>query len=179
MRREPEDIYDELLVLWAQDGDRASLEELLGRWEARIVRHAARLAGDHAEAMDVAQEAMMVIAQQIRKLRDPAAFGAWAYRVVMHKAADHVRRRVRERGRLRDVARAEGSGVDGDESRRVREAVRRLPLETQSMLALRYGEGHSVELIAEVVGRPVGSVKRRLHEAREELKGILGNTQER
>lgn len=187
MTRSLEIIEDEMLVLRAQAGDAGAFEALLRRWLPVIRRHASRLTGEAGvggAGEDVAQEACLAVAAGLRGLHDPARAYGWMLRIVTNKAADWVRRRGRDRELKRGLEDREprGGGGGGDlleraESRERAEMIRaacgRLPMEMRALVSLYYGEGLSVGALAEVMGVPVGTVKSRLHEAREQLRVIL------
>src|SRR5688572_19363110 len=88
---------DELLVLRCQDGDASALDELVCRWQPRLLRHAWHLTRRADAASDVTQESWLGIVRGIGRLADPAMFRAWAYRIVTHKCADWTKRRRNER----------------------------------------------------------------------------------
>lgn len=171
-----ERVIDELLVLRCQQGDREAFDLLVRRWQRRLWRYARRLTGDSDAAWDVMQETWMAVLKQIRKLSDPAWFAAWAHRIVRNKCADQVRKAGRRR-RLTDAL-AERQRANGDPAREgptdaVAEALRQLSPDRQELLALRYGADLNIIEIALVLGIPAGTVKSRLHHAREQLKRIL------
>ncbi|MEM7144174.1 MAG: sigma-70 family RNA polymerase sigma factor [Verrucomicrobiota bacterium] len=181
MKRDLEDVGDEWLVLRSQEGSAGALEALLRRWQERLWLQAVRLTGDEEAARDVTQEALIAISRGIRRLRDPARFRAWAYRIVSNRSRDWVRGRVRER-RLAEESEAaeavrrsgEGGGGDSGPLARLREGLERLPEAERHLLRLHYQAGLSVVEIAEVEGIPAGTVKSRLYRAREDLKAIVG-----
>ena len=55
----------------------------------------------------------------------------------------------------------------------LRSALRRLPGEQRALLSLRYVDGYEVAAIAEILAVPEGTVKSRLHTAREQLRGSI------
>jgi RNA polymerase sigma-70 factor (ECF subfamily) len=183
MDRSSDAIYDEWLILRCQDGEVEALEELVGRWQPRLARHALRLTGRHEAAGDVMQEAWLAMVRGIGRLRDPAGFPAWAYRIVGHKCADWVRRRVRERGLEAEAVAA--ASVNGrmeaeepdaertDDIARLRAGLKRLPHEQRIVLTLHYLEAMAVADIAQCLDVAVGTVKSRLHHARHRLKESL------
>jgi len=181
MQRTSDAIYDEWLILRSQDGEVEALEELVGRWQPRLARHALRLTGRHEAAGDVTQDAWLAIVRGIGRLRDPAGFPAWAYRIVGHKCADWVRRRVRERGLEAEAAsaatangRVESPEAEmSDDIARLRAALKRLPDEQRIVLTLHYLEGLAVADIAQSLEVAVGTIKSRLHHARHRLKESL------
>jgi hypothetical protein len=89
-----------LLVLRCQEGDTEAFEQLVGRWQKRLWRHARRLVDDDSAAWDAVQETWIGISQGIGRLADAAAFPAWAYQVVSNKCRDSARRARRCRSVL-------------------------------------------------------------------------------
>ena len=90
--RSRQDVFNDLLVLRCQGGDGDALEALARAWHPRLLRHAFRLTGQADAAAEVAQEAWMAIVRGLGRLRDPAVFRGWAYRIVANKSRDWVRR---------------------------------------------------------------------------------------
>jgi RNA polymerase sigma-70 factor (ECF subfamily) len=173
-----ERINDELLVIRAQEGAVEALAELVERWQDRLWRLAWRLTDDEQAAWDVLQEAWIVISRRIGRLGDPAAFPAWAYRITSNKSRDWIRRRQRMRRadeaygeRWREVE----NGGNHTERQHVdlREALADLPGCDRAILSLRYEDGFSTAEITEILGIPPGTVKSRLHYARQRLRRFL------
>lgn len=176
MSRERGRVLDELLVLRSREGSRRAFGLLARRWQGRLWRHARRLTGQSDAAWDVSQEAWLSIAKDLSGLDDPARFGSWAYTIVTRRAADWLRRNggeadteVLEDGRQPDEPRTETSG----KIEALRSALRRLPGGQRALLSLRYVDGYEVAAIAQILGVPEGTVKSRLHTARERLRGLI------
>ncbi|MCU0232215.1 MAG: RNA polymerase sigma factor [Acidobacteria bacterium] len=169
-------IEDEWLVLRSQEGDDAAFERLIARWQPRLWRHARRLVADDDDAWDALQEAWISMLAGLRRLHDPAAFPAWAYRIVTFKCADAARRAGRERRTERGAAVADTPRYETgrDEIEALRRALHELTLEQRAILSLHYMEELGVERIAEILGIPAGTVKSRLHHARAALAQRLG-----
>lgn len=175
MNRARERVIDELLVLRCQGGNREAFDLLVRRWQRRLWQYARRLTGSSDAAWDVMQETWMAILKQIRKLNDPAWFAAWAYRIVRNKCADHCRKASRRRNladALAERQRASNSCREGPGDA-VAQALRRLSPDRQELLTLKYGADLNIIEIALVLGIPAGTVKSRLHHAREQLRQIL------
>ncbi len=172
--------YDEWLVLRCQDGEPAALRVLVDRWDGRLRAHAWRLTRHPEAARDVTQEAWLAIARGLRQLNDPAFFRAWAYRIVTHKCADWTRANQRER-KLLDGVRNEPKSVNPppapcdsiNEESDIQRALWRLPLEQRAILSMRYLGELSVIEIAAALDIPLGTVKSRLHKARNDLRLLL------
>jgi RNA polymerase sigma factor (sigma-70 family) len=172
-----DDIYDQWLVLRAQDGDAATLAELVDRWQPRLLRHAIRLTGTSDGAADVTQLTWVAIIGGLHRLNDPACFRRWAFRIVGNKAADFVRSRQRDRTQTTSLLAEPADPCPGellstkeDEIALLQTTLRQLSPEHRAVLSLFYVENMSLIEIAEVVGAPLGTVKSRLHYARSRLK---------
>lgn len=177
MERGPERILDEYLVLTAQAGSRAALDELVRRWTPRLLRHAQHLLGSTDQASDAVQETWLAVLRGLRRLEDPARFPGWVYAIATRRCADAIRRSARLRSfrseNQNDPTNAEPSR-SADENLDVRGALSQLPSDHAMAMAMFYGAGLSVEEIAGALSIPVGTVKSRLHHAREALRTILG-----
>ncbi|HYZ98191.1 MAG TPA: sigma-70 family RNA polymerase sigma factor, partial [Acidimicrobiales bacterium] len=79
----------------AQAGDRNALDTLLRRHHDRLWALCRRLAGNHADAEDALQDALIAIARGIRSYDGRAAFTTWSYRVATNACLDELRRRRR------------------------------------------------------------------------------------
>jgi len=184
MPRTPEDILDELLVLRVQDGEPESLETLTLRWQPRLLRHALRLTTDHDAAAEIVQEAWVAAIRGIRRLRDPAMFRGWVYGILSNKAADWVRcrQRTRQMHISFETNEPDVASNDSDISQRecrdrqieeLRAAMALLSIDHRAVLSMHYGEEMSVEEISRALAIPEGTVKSRLHHARERLRRTL------
>lgn len=180
MRRSPDDILDEWLVLRSQGGEADALRELVERWQPRLLRLAGRLSGKRDSARDIAQDAWLAIVRGLQRLDDPARFRAWACAIVANRCADWVRRRAVRRNAMHAMqsTAAVTGPVDeaSDDVSRLRSALRRLPAEQRRLLALHHLDGLGVSEIATVLRVPVGTVKSRLHAARESLRQTMGES---
>ena len=181
----PAGLDDEKLVRRARSGDLDAFGELVRRHQSVAFRVAARVVGPH-DAEDVSQDAFLRAFHRLGQYRGDASFRAWLLRIVHNAAMDALDRRredaddeIELRIENRDAARAPRTLADAleDDERRERLAtkIRLLRGPHRSVLVLRDLEGLSYEEIAEITNMPVGSVKGRLHRARNELIEILRN----
>lgn len=172
-RRDP--ILDEWLVLQSQQGDRPAFERLIERWQERLWRHAFRLTGNEAAAWDVLQETWLAVTRAMQRLDDPARFRSWAYTIVTRQAATHHRRKGREPAleSLQDVAAPAAAPPETAPVERLRAALRTLPGDDQALLALKYQEEFDGAEIGRILGIPEGTVKSRLHHARQRLRAAV------
>ena len=180
MRRNAERVFDEYLAASARSGDRQNFERLAQRWRPKLLAHAYRLTGDMESAKDVAQEGWCDIAKGLKRLNDTAAFPAWAYRIVTRRAADAVRRNIRDRDGVAAFAaepKSDAQQISGVEAKAdaqpLNRALAALPPEQRAVIALHYREDFSVAEIAAALSVPAGTVKTRLMHARRKLREAL------
>ena len=177
MKRTPDEIVDELLVLQSQAGSARAWRQLVQRWQPKFYAQARRLTANQEGAADVVQETWIAIMRSIHRLEDPARFRAWAHRIVANKSADWIRKQQRERKAIHMVADDLGEDSVSDTSmiRRIdtlKQAIQTLPRSHRHLISMFYTENMSLVEIAHVLSIPVGTVKSRLHSIRQELRGV-------
>jgi RNA polymerase sigma-70 factor (ECF subfamily) len=163
------------LVNAVLDGEREAFADLAARYERAVRATTLAILGDHHAAQDAAQEAFVSAFEKLGRLRDPSAFGGWMISIARNRALTARRQRSRTSATElpTDVpSQADPSSLDGM-SGALLDAVMRLPMHERVAVMLRYFDGHSVREVAEIVGRPVGTVTVRLSRARSRLKGWL------
>jgi RNA polymerase sigma-70 factor (ECF subfamily) len=177
--RQAEHIRTDLLVLRCQEGDAAAFESLVADWRERLWLHARRLIGDEDAAYDILQEAWLSIARGIGRLTDPAAFPAWAYRIVSNKSHDWIRKECRRRDAQKSYAgmwAVENDGTSEHEDERcenLRQALARLTEADLALLALKYEECFDTSRTAEALGIPEGTVRSRLFYLRDRIRKMM------
>jgi RNA polymerase sigma-70 factor (ECF subfamily) len=149
------------------------------------LRYATRVLGGSGDAVetarDVVQDTWVGVIHGLRGLRDPAQFPAWIYGIATRKCADAIR--VNTRRRRLDASMSAGEAgepmaslTSSEQQIDLANAIRGLPPIHRAAIHLFYLEDLSLEEIASVLGIPPGTVKSRLHHAREALKRQLGAT---
>lgn len=180
MQRGLDHALDDYLVLLAQGGSREALGRLAARWSPKLLAFAARSTGNTEVARDVVQETWESALRNLRRLDDPARFRAWLYAIANRKCVDAMRARYRTK-RGAEIAESEAMlidrNIDPDAQTAAHldltQALKHLPAEQRTAIALLYGEDMSVAEIAAVTGVPVGTVKSRLAAARQVLRARM------
>jgi RNA polymerase sigma-70 factor, ECF subfamily len=179
---EPAGLYERLLVLRCQTGDEPALRELVDRFAPRLKYFVRKLVFDADRADDVVQETWIDVVRQLPKLRDTGAFAPWLYRIARGKADLHFRRNgaaPRPAEELVDVAApADEAEFAAEDAAGVHAALDRLPIEQREVLVLKFLDGLSYEQIAEIVGRPTGTVRSRIHYGKQALRRLLAGVSE-
>jgi RNA polymerase sigma-70 factor, ECF subfamily len=169
----------------------AAFEELVLRHQTRIYRVAFRLAGNHDDAEDLAQEAIIEAFRAFDRYQPGTYFDRWLYRIMTRTFIDTVRRRNRRPVVSLDAPMGDGGdplvAFIGDSSQdpqhvtemvdldgAIQEALDGLPQEFRTAVVLADIEGLSYDEVAEALRCPVGTVRSRLHRARQMLRQALG-----
>jgi RNA polymerase sigma-70 factor, ECF subfamily len=163
---------DDDLVRAAQAGDRDALEALLRGHHDRVLAVCRRLAGNEADALDAAQEALLAIVRGLPRFDGRAKFSTWAYRVATNACLDELRRRRRrpppgldEQALDLQSTAADGSDVVPDRLA-VAAALARLPEEFRVAVVLRDLCDLDYAEIAETLQIPPGTVRSRIARGR-------------
>lgn len=168
------------LVELAKGGDRAAMNELLGRHYDRLYSICYRIAGDHADASDACQEALLAIVRGLDRFDGRSSFKTWSYRVASNACLDEMRRKNRRPVAVADAV-VERRGVDGGVDQQVadrltiEEALPSLPEEYRVPVVLRDVGGLDYAEIAAALDIPPGTVRSRIARGRRQLSQLIGN----
>lgn len=180
---------DAAIVRAVLAGDRDAYRLLVDRESAAIIRACHRVLGDLGEAEDIAQETFVIAYRSLATWRADGPFGAWLSRIA-------VRLAIRQAGRRKTIAWAapaptedgedpvarlrsdwtadpEGIAIRGERNRTVRRAVASLDEPYREVVALRFFAERSLDEIATLTGRPLGTVKTHLHRGLLRLRGAM------
>ncbi|WP_108786742.1 sigma-70 family RNA polymerase sigma factor [Erythrobacter sp. Alg231-14] len=174
------ELFDELLVVMIQRGDRRALDRLHHRWNTRLLRAARRYCGDIDAAADLVQDSWIGIWKGLPNLRNPARFRSYAFSVLHRRGADHLRTTIKERAAIQDhdgdidvADTAPLSPPAQSESAAIAQAFAKLPPDQRLAAHLHYVEGVTLKEIAMIQSIPEGTAKSRLFHARRALKAAL------
>lgn len=166
---------DAEIVRQVRDGNRQAYGVLIERYQRLVQATAMRFTGDRHAAEDVSQETFIFGLTQLGSLRTPAKFGGWLLAITRRTAARSKTRRLRAPVSIGDpdaLPAGDGEALSA-QSQELMELMDRLPQHEQAVVALRYLNGHSVQEIADMTGRPVGTITKQLSRACQRLRGWL------
>nr|WP_211194280.1 sigma-70 family RNA polymerase sigma factor [Pyxidicoccus fallax] len=170
-------------------GDPDAFELLVRTHQDRLYDFCVRMVGDREEAHDLVQEIFVSVHQNVRRFREDAKLSTWLFRITKNHCINrlkYLKRRGRGRSEEYDETTAlftEGGGTvpgpdaaleSARERARVQWAISQLDPDARMLVALRDIEGLSYEEIVDITELPEGTVKSRLHRAREKLANLLG-----
>lgn len=159
-------------------GDRAAFDLLAQRHAGAIVRLAAHILRNRADAEDVAQDAMLRVWTNAPRWKPVAKFRTWLTRIVVNLCLDRKRRAqwmpLDSAGELADPKPDAATQYQADESeRRLAAAIANLPPRQRAAVALSYGEGLSNAATADILDTSVSAVETLLVRARTSLRRAL------
>lgn len=181
---------ERVLVSRLRRRDAQAFELLVRTHQDRVFDFCSRMVGDREEAFDLAQEIFISIHQNLDKFRADAKLSTWILRIARNHCLNrlkYLKRRGRDRsdefGEANELRITESMGgtprpdevvAAARERDLVHRAIQELDEDQRALVVLRDVEGLSYEEIMEITDLAEGTVKSRLHRAREKLVGILG-----
>ncbi len=167
----------------AQQGDPEAFATLVEQYEELAFRVAYLIVRDETEAQDVAQDAFVRAYRSLDRFDAQQPFRPWLLRIVTNLAINNRRgmrrrdamsERYEREARLQNRVPSPEAAVEATaEAERVWQAVADLSEQDQTILYLRYFLDASEEETAAAIGRPVGTVKSRLHRVLRRLRAIV------
>jgi len=162
---------------------------LLSKYERAVYNICFKMVRNKEEARDLAQEAFMKVFSMLDRYDPSFAFSNWLLKITSNLCIDAMRkRRIATLPMDEPIHSAKGelerqypSPQDSPEkallnkerTKLLSQAIENLPPHYRIMIVLRHQEDLSYEEIARVLELPLGTVKARIHRAREMLKNLL------
>jgi RNA polymerase sigma-70 factor (ECF subfamily) len=169
------EVGDAYLVTRAREGYLDAYELLVQRHSAMAYRVALRLCGNHHDAQDIAQEALIAGWENLDRFRADSSFSTWLYQIVTRRALNKVTRR-RGAGSLELLADVADPGAEpAAQTERnlavdaVTDALAALPFAQRAVVVLHHFEGLSYAEVAAVTRSTVPAVRSHLYRARRTL----------
>jgi RNA polymerase sigma-70 factor, ECF subfamily len=157
----------------ATQGDVQAFKLIVERYQGMVYSVAYNVLGSHTDAEDAAQEAFLRCYRKLSQFRGAATFSTWLFRLALTAAVDYKRRERRrpEPVEVPDVVDAAAPALDeGASAATIVGALRDLPYDYRVPTVLRDIYGLPYQEIAEVTGRPLGTVKVMVHRGRASLR---------
>ena len=173
---------DGRLVARVRDGDLEALGELYGRYKTQIYRTALAITRDERAAEDILQEAFLRVYAYADSIDGTVPLGPWLYRVTVNLAYSWTSRVKRWLHSLQGTLDCwsssarwlpEAEAEEQEQREILQQAIDALPAGHRVVIVLYYLEGLSLKEIAQVTDVPEGTVKSRLHYAREKLRKAI------
>ncbi len=187
---------DVLLVERSRKGDMQAFGSLVAKYQDRIYNLVLRMVGRPSDAEELAQETFLRTLERLSQFRGGSQFYTWLFRIAANLAISHRRRAGKVRFQSmtgpedcdenqsaaltasmaqRREARPDEAAHSAEVNRRVMQALEELDEEFRLVVFLRDMEDMDYAEIADVLELPVGTIKSRIHRARNMLKDKLAD----
>ena len=165
---------DPQVVEAARRGDLGAFERLVRRYQGDVWRLSFHLVHDETLADDVTQNAFVRAFRFLGRYRGESKFSTWLFTIARNCAVDELRRAYRQ-DRIARRADSEPERTPSDHTARleVREALAHLPATLREPVVLIDMFGMSYREVSGMLSVPEGTVKSRVHRARELLAAAL------
>lgn len=169
-------------------GDVASFEKLIVKYNRYVYNIAFRMMGNEEDAKDMSQETLIKAFKAISQFKMEANFSTWLYRITINVCKDELRKRkenvlsydaeINDEGTLKDIIKDENANpILIYEKLELRESIEtalsKLSDDNKSVVVLKDLLGYSYEEIGEILQIPIGTVRSRLNRSRSTLKRLL------
>lgn len=178
---------DNTLIDRFLEGDTTAFNILVEKYKRKIYLVAYRLLGNHEDASDITQDVIIKMYKELKNFRRESSIYTWIYRIVTNLSLNELKKRkirkyfdfeeVEEWLFKDDKQSPELSYRENELSKKVQEAIDKLPEKQKTVFTLRYYEGLSYEEISEVLGTSIGALKANyfhaINKLQKELKNVL------
>jgi RNA polymerase sigma-W factor len=177
---------DRVLIERCLKGEERAFEELLDKYKTAVFSICYRMVRNRMDAEDLSQEAFIRTFSVLDRYDPSYPFSSWLFRITSNLCIDFLRRRRGDMVSLdQPIEGAEGNiqrqlpagTIKPDREVETKEmmatledAISRLPEHYRIIVVLRHQEQMSYEEIADNLGIPLGTVKARIHRARNMIK---------
>jgi len=169
------------LMHLVQKGDEVAFEKIVSIYKHRIVNFLTQLTGDYQKAVDLAQETFMRVYFKANKYKPVAPLSSWIYTIASNLAKTELKKERKmstvsiddTENRLGEQIAAKEKNQDTYLIENLKKALNSLHPRYRLPIILKDIEGFSQEEIAQIMKRPVGTIKARISRGRDQLKHIL------
>ncbi|MFP3948760.1 MAG: sigma-70 family RNA polymerase sigma factor [Longimicrobiales bacterium] len=192
LRERLDDLSDsEVVALFLDEGEPRAFNELVARYDDRLVNFVYRMVGDRHRAQDLVQETFVRVYKHLERFDQSRKFSTWIYTIAGNLAKNELRNRSRNPlvffQTLKKNWDADHRPLEWEDLKHkpddlfrkrhlkaaVKEAVEQLPEHHRIVFVLRELEGKSYDEISEITGCNLGTVKSRLNRARNNFANLV------
>jgi len=172
---------DQELILLVQQGDEKAFEEIMKNYKNKIVNFLYSLTGDYQKAVEISQETFIRVYFKSKKYKPKAPFSSWIFTIASNLAKTELKKMNRQRYiPIENVYNHNQSGLSKRDqfekkelTNKVKNALSHLHRRYRIPLVLKDIEGFSQEEIADILKKPVGTIKAQISRGRQYLKKEL------
>jgi RNA polymerase sigma-70 factor (ECF subfamily) len=181
---------DWVIVQKIQRGQVGAFDELVQKYRAPIFSVIYNLTSNREDAADLTQESFIKAFQAISRFKGTSSFFTWMYRIAINTSVSFLKKQNRRRyvsyevmdtciaqseivERLASHQAADRGAVIRELQEKLNEALQKLSVKHRTVVILHEIEGLDHASIAEITKTSVGTVRSRLHYAKQELQAYL------
>ncbi len=190
--RQHEADTDWVVVQQVQAGDVAAFDKLILKYRERVYGVVYNMTSNREDAADLTQDVFIKAFQSINRFAGQSSFFTWLYRIAVNSTLTHLRKaklrtffsfeKINDEDKTADLINllTDKNGADRELfvkelQEKLNEAMQKLSIKHRTVVTLFEIDGLSHEEIAEVMNCSVGTVRSRLHYAKQLLQGELQN----
>jgi RNA polymerase sigma factor (sigma-70 family) len=188
--RQQEADADLVVVKKVQAGDVAAFDRLILKYRERVFGVIYNLTSNREDSSDLTQDTFIKAFQAINRFQGNCSFFTWLYKIAVNTTLGHLRKnklrsffsleKISEDGADTQILEqlTDKRGADRDTylkelQEKLNEALQKLSIPHRTVITLFEIDGLSHAEVAEVVGCSEGTVRSRLHYAKQFLQGEL------
>ncbi len=169
------DVPEKELLVVAQKGDKEAYGVIVKRYMHSAYYVALGLVHNQQDALDVSQDAFIKAYRKIKMFDTSMPFFPWFYRLLRNLCIDHLKHKNRTRAiPLENVHILAEEKEDRELKETLWKGIEKLPFEQREIVILRYFQQLSYAEIAELLGKPLGTVMSSLFYAKKKLRELIG-----
>lgn len=158
-----------------QKGDKEAYQEIVVRYMQSAYYVALAFVHNQQDALDISQDAFIRAFRRIKKFDTEKPFFPWFYKILKNLCIDYFKRRQRRNEVPLESVRILGvEHEDREMKKALWKGIEELPPEQKEIIILRYFRQLSYHEMAEVLGKPIGTIMSSLYYAKKRLKEIVG-----
>ena len=181
---------DLVIVRKIQSGDVDAFDSLIFKYRERVYSVIYNLTSNREDASDLTQETFIKAFQSIKRFKGKSSFFTWLYRISLNTSLTHLRKNKLRRffsfekmveedhtegfiENLRTESDSDKAALMTELQERLNDAFQKLSVKHRTVITLFEIDGLSHKEIADIVGTSIGTVRSRLHYAKQFLQGEL------
>jgi len=184
--------YDLLLVAKAQTGDLDAFDSLTVKYRQRLLSVIYNMTSNREDAADLTQEAFLKAFRSIGRFKGKSSFFTWLYRIGVNVTLSHLQKNKSRRFYsfenlseevnqetafevLASRSKTDRPTLLNELQEKLNEALQKLSNKHRTIVVLFEIEGLSHKQISEIMKCSEGTVRSRLHYAKQQLQGYLSD----
>ena len=173
-------LRERVLVARCRTGDETAFAEIVAIYSPKLRYYLRKMLGRVDRADDILQDVWLDVFRGVPRLAHVEAFGPWLYRIARHRALGNLRKKQSPALPLNDDALIDEGTTEvsftAEDAEQIHAALDTLAAEHREVLILRFLEELTYEEMAQVIGCPIGTVRSRVHYAKQALRSTLERT---